>query len=93
MTPKDVKNLAIEAHNTRDEGLALVVCEEIATRDLYINVPKETTSGEGRVITTRWADRPCKAGCGQMVRSGVKAWWEPEWGVSHLRCVGRGGLE
>ena len=89
MTPREIKDFARVAHETDDKVLAMFVCEEITLRDLYLNVPKEPGQGEGRMITTRWANRPCKAGCGRMIIQGERAWWEPEWGVSHPECVGK----
>lgn len=89
MTPKAVKLMALEAARKEDGLLALTVCREIRVQDLYINIPKIRSTNPGRMTIIRYADRPCKAGCGVMMKVGDVAWWEPEWGVSHPECVGR----
>lgn len=81
MTPRQVKDLAIEAVNKQDPVLALEVCSVIVKDDLYINVPKPHTGGEGKYTVARWGDRPCKCGCGEIISPGTYIWWEPNWGA------------
>ena len=86
MTPHQVKKCAVEAATHDDYQLALKACRAIADQDLYLNVPKPASTSQGRVIVTRWGNRPCKGGCGKMIPVGTEVWWEPNWGVSHLEC-------
>lgn len=78
MTPKQVKDLA--------KSCSCMVCKEIVLQDLYLNIPKPVPTQQGREIVSRWGDRPCKGGCGKIIKPGTKVWWEPNWGISHLEC-------
>lgn len=89
MTPKEVKDLAIRAVRDNDEHSAMMVCEEIVENDLYINVPKPTPTQDGRLIVSRWGNRPCKCGCGNIIAPGTKVWWEPNWGISIPEHIGK----
>lgn len=91
-SPRQVKDLACAAWAHRDRELALEVVREIAERDLYIQVPKPEPTQQPRAIIARWGIRPCRAACGGIIHPGEKVWWEPNWGVSHLACVGKSAL-
>ena len=87
MNPKQVKTAAVQAATEGNLALALLVCETITKEDLYINVPKPAYLGaEGKETVCRWANRPCKRGCGRLIQPGTKVWWEPNWGISHIVC-------
>ena len=85
MNDKD-KILAKDAYQNGDLNKAMEVCRQIATQDLYLNVPKPQPTRKGMETVARWGDRPCKNGCGHMITPGERVWWEPNWGISHIEC-------
>lgn len=89
MIPKKVKDMALFASRNRDKNVALEVCDQITNNDLYINVPKPEPTRNGMYTVARWANRPCKCGCGTMIEPGTKVWWEPNWGISIPGHVGK----
>lgn len=78
MTPLETKR---EAANC-----SCKVCKTITENDFYINVPKPQSTQTGRETVARWGNRPCRKGCGVMIKPGEKVWWEPNWGISHIEC-------
>lgn len=90
MTPLQVKQLAVLAVENNDPKCALDACREIKLQDLYLNVPKPRPTHSGKETIARWGNRPCKGGCGKIIKPGERVWWEPNWGVSHLECKEEG---
>ena len=85
MTPMAVKKFALSGE------CSCKACTAIAKQDLYINVPKPQLTGEGKITTARWADRPCKCGCGKTIKPGSEVWW-PNWGIYILDHARNEGL-
>ena len=89
MTPIEVKKLLREAVRSKNIAMAWPAVVQIVEQDMYINVPKPEPTEHGRMILSRWGNRPWRCGCGEIIKSGTKVWWEPNWGISIPEHVGR----
>ena len=89
MTPVQVKNLLRTSVECADPIMAWPAVLQIVEQDMYINVPKPEPTQQGRITTARWGDRPCKCGCGILIKPGTTVWWEPNWGISIPEHVGK----
>ena len=89
MTPIEVKKLFRAAVQQNDPQMAWEGVKDLVAQDLYINIPQPQSTEGGCIKIAKWANRPCKCGCGMMIPTGTRVWWVPGGGIYFPEHVGK----